>query len=239
MELTWLGHSACALKVASGEVVLIDPFFTGNPDYPANYQVSRCDAILITHGHGDHLGDTVALAKRFVPQVVAIHELAVWLEGQGITRTIGMNKGGTVDLGTVDLGTGDLGFLRVTMVHAQHSSSTHGDLLYLGEAAGFVVEAEGKRVYFAGDTGVFGDMRLIADIHGPLDVAALPIGDRYTMGPKEAAYACRFLRPKVVLPVHWGTFPILTGQPATLESLMADLPGTRLARLAPGDTISV
>ena len=229
MELTWLGHSACALKVASGEVVLIDPFFTGNPDYPANYQVSRCDAILITHGHGDHLGDTVALAKRFVPQVVAIHELAVWLEGQGVTRTIGMNKGGTVDLG----------FLRLTMVHAQHSSSTHGDLLYLGEAAGFVVEAEGKRVYFAGDTGVFGDMRLIAEIHGPLDVAALPIGDCYTMGPKEASYASRLLRPKVVLPIHWGTFPMLTGTPDALEVLIADLPGTRLAKLSPGDTITV
>ena len=229
MELTWLGHSACALKVASGEVVLIDPFFTGNPDYPANYQVSRCDAILITHGHGDHLGDTVALAKRFVPQVVAIHELAVWLEGQGVTRTIGMNKGGTVDLG----------FLRLTMVHAQHSSSTHGDLAYLGEAAGFVVEAEGKRVYFAGDTGVFGDMRLIAEIHGPLDVAALPIGDCYTMGPKEASYASRLLRPKVVLPIHWGTFPMLTGTPDALEGLIADLPGTRLAKLSPGDTITV
>ncbi len=234
MQLTWLGHSACALTLASGEVVLIDPFLNGNPHYPASHQVSRCDAILLTHGHGDHLGDTVALAKRFTPQVVAIHELAVWLEGKGVARTIGMNKGGTTYLGT-----GDLGFLRVTMVHAQHSSSTHGDLVYLGEAAGFVVEAEGKRVYFAGDTGVFGDMRLIAEIHGPLDVAALPIGDCYTMGPKEASYACRLLRPKVVLPIHWGTFPMLTGTPEALELLIADLPGSRLAKLSPGDAISV
>ena len=229
MELTWLGHSACELKLASGEVVLIDPFLTGNPHYSASQQVSRCDAILLTHGHGDHLGDTVALAKRFTPQVAAIHELAVWLEGKGVTRTIGMNKGGTINLG----------FLRVTMVHAQHSSSTHGDLLYLGEAAGFVVEAEGKRLYFAGDTGVFGDMRLIAEIHGPLDVAALPIGDCYTMGPKEASYACRLLRPKVVLPIHWGTFPMLTGTPDALEALIADLPGTRMAQVSPGDAITV
>ena len=229
MELTWLGHSACELKLASGEVVLIDPFLKGNPHCPPSHQVSRCDAILLTHGHGDHLGDTVALAKRFTPQVVAIHELAVWLEGQGVTRTIGMNKGGTISLG----------FLRVTMVHAQHSSSTQGDLVYLGEAAGFVVEAEGKRVYFAGDTGVFGDMRLIAEIHGPIDLAALPIGDCYTMGPKEASYACRLLRAKVVLPIHWGTFPMLTGTPDALEVLIADLPGTRLAKLSPGETITV
>ena len=126
MELTWLGHSALALKVASGEVALIDPFFEGNPSYPKDYAVDRCDAILLTHGHGDHLGDTAALAKRFSPQVVAIHELAVWLEGQGTARTVGMNKGGTADLG----------FLRATMTHAQHSSSTAGNL-YLGEAAGF------------------------------------------------------------------------------------------------------
>jgi L-ascorbate metabolism protein UlaG (beta-lactamase superfamily) len=228
MEITWLGHSALALEVASGETVLIDPFFEGNPSYPARHQVERCNAILLTHGHGDHLGNTVALAKQFAAKVVGIYELATWLAGQGVAETVGMNKGGTLDLG----------FLRATMTNAHHSSSGP-DNVYLGEAAGFVIEADGRRVYFAGDTCVFGDMRLIAEIHGPLDMAVLPIGDLYTMGPKEASHACRLLRPKAVLPIHWGTFPALTGTPQALAGLIADLPGTKLVSLSPGETISV
>ncbi len=228
MELTWLGHSAFSLEVASGEVTLIDPFHEGNPSYPASHRIDRCDAILLSHGHGDHLGSTIDLANRFQPQVVAIYELATWLEGKGVGRTIGMNKGGTLDLG----------FLRATMTNAHHSSSGP-DHVYLGEAAGFVIEADGKRLYFAGDTCVFGDMRLIAEIHGPFDVAVLPIGDLYTMGPKEASYACRLLRPKMVVPMHWGTFGALTGTPEALGKLIADLPGTRIAQLSPGDTLAV
>ena len=223
MELTWLGHSAFALKVASGQVALLDPYLAGNP-----HPIERCDAILLSHGHSDHLGSTLTLAKRFAPAVVAIHELAVWLEGQGIATAAGMNKGGTLDLG----------YLRATMTHAFHSSSTDGNI-YLGEAAGYVIEADGKRLYFAGDTCVFGDMRLIAEIHGPIDIALLPIGDRYTMGPKEASYACRLLRPKLVVPMHWGTFPMLTGTPAALETLITDLPGTRVAKLTPGGMLTV
>ncbi len=228
MELTWLGHSTLAVKVASGEVALIDPFLAGNPSYPQGHRVQRCDAILLTHGHADHLGSTLELSKQYSPQVVAIHELAVWLEGQGVARTFGMNKGGTADLG----------YLRATMTNAFHSSSTTGNV-YLGEAAGFVVEADGKRIYFAGDTCVFGDMRLIAEIHGPIDLAVLPIGDVYTMGPKEAAYACRLLRPKRVLPIHWGTFPVLTGQPDDFATRIADLPSTSMARLSPGESVTI
>lgn len=228
MELTWLGHSTLAVKVASGQVALIDPFVEGNPSYPQAYSLDRCDAILLTHGHADHLGSTLALSQRFSPQIVAIHEMAVWLEGQGIGRTFGMNKGGTADLG----------YLRATMTNAFHSSSTTGNV-YLGEAAGFVVEADGKRIYLAGDTCVFGDMRLIAEIHGPIDLAVLPIGDVYTMGPKEAAYACRLLRPKKVLPIHWGTFPVLTGHPDDFAARIADLPSTSVARIAPGESITL
>ena len=228
MQLTWLGHSALSVQTTSGETVLIDPFLEGNPSFPKEHKVERCDAILLTHGHGDHTGNAVALAKQFAAKVVGIYEVATWLEGQGVASTIGMNKGGTVDLG----------FLKATMVNAHHSSSGPGNV-YLGEAAGYVLEANGRRLYVAGDTCVFGDMRLIAEIHGPLDMAVLPIGDFYTMGPKEASYACRLLRPKVVVPIHWGTFPALTGTPEALASLIHDLPGTKIVALSPGGTIAV
>jgi L-ascorbate metabolism protein UlaG (beta-lactamase superfamily) len=139
-----------------------------------------------------------------------------------------MNKGGTLDLG----------YLRATMTTAHHSSSGPGNV-YLGDAAGFVIEADGKRVYLAGDTCVFGDMRLIAEIHGPIDVAALPIGDHFTMGVKEAAYACRLIRPKTVVPIHWGTFGLLTGKPEELAAAITDLPGTRIAQLSPGGVLAI
>ncbi len=228
MQIRWLGHSALSLQVASDETVLIDPFHEGNPSFPAGYKIERCDAILLSHGHGDHLGATVELSQRFQAPVVGIYDMTTWLEGQGVAKTVGMNKGGTVDLG----------FLRATMTHAQHSSSGPGNV-YLGEAAGFVIEADGKKFYFAGDTCVFSDMRLIAEIHGPIDVAALPIGDHFTMGTKEASYACRFVRPKTVLPLHWGTWGPLVGRPAELAQLIADLPGTQVAMLSPGESLTV
>ena len=228
IDVRWLGHSSFEMTLEGGEVILFDPWLE-NPKYPAGHTVKRCDAILLSHAHGDHFGSVAALVEKFSPKVVCIYELYLYLEGKGIGGSIGMNKGGTLDLG----------FARVTMTNAFHSSSVHenGQIIYAGEPAGFVVEAGGKRVYFAGDTCVFGDMRLIAEIHGPLDAALLPIGDLYTMGPKEAAYACRMLRPKTVIPMHWGTFPPLTGTPAALAALIGELKGTAVAQIAPGESV--
>lgn len=231
IDIRWLGHSSFEMTLPGGEVVLLDPWFEGNPKYPTGYSVERCDAILLSHAHGDHFGAVESLAKRFSPKIVCIYELYLYLESKGITGGLGMNKGGTVDLG----------FARATMTHAFHSSSIadDGQVIYAGEPAGFVIEAAGKRIYFAGDTCVFGDMRLIAEIHGPLDAAMLPIGDLYTMGPKEASYACRLLRPKKVIPMHWGTFPVLTGTPGALAGLIGDLKGTEVVHLEPGASVRI
>lgn len=230
--LTWLGHSAFHLKLGSGQVILFDPWI-GNPNAPkAAFPIDRVDAILLSHAHSDHTGNTLELAAKFKPKIVAIYESAIWLGAKGAENVIGMNKGGTLDLG----------FARVTMTMAFHSSNFSDDgnnIVYGGEPSGFVVEAEGKRYYFAGDTCVFGDMRLIAEIHGPFDVAMLPIGDLYTMGPKEAAFACRFIRPKRVVPMHWGTFGALTGTPQALAALIPDLPGTEVVQLNSGGSITV
>lgn len=229
-KLTWLGHSAFHLRLGSGEVILFDPW-TANPSAPADFTLDRCDAILLSHGHSDHVGNTLEIAAKFQPKVVGIYEVYLWLASKGLANGIGMNKGGTLDLG----------FARVTMTMAFHSSNfaDDGGIVYAGEPSGFVVEAEGVRYYFAGDTCVFGDMRLIAEIHGPVDVAMLPIGDLYTMGPKEASYACRLMRPKKVVPMHWGTFPALTGTPDALAALVEDLPATEVVKLAPGGSITI
>jgi L-ascorbate metabolism protein UlaG (beta-lactamase superfamily) len=231
IDIRWLGHSSFELTLPGGEVILLDPWLEGTPKYPAGHVVKRCDAILLSHAHGDHFGSVADLVKKFSPQVVCIYELHLYLESKGLAGSIGMNKGGTLDLG----------FAQVTMTNAFHSSSVFEDgrIIYAGDPAGFVIEAGGRRIYFAGDTCVFGDMRLIAEIHGPLDVAMLPIGDLYTMGPKEASHACRLLRPKQVIPMHWGTFPPLTGTPQALAALIADVHGTSVAALEPGASLQV
>lgn len=231
VQVTWLGHSTIELKLATGEVILIDPWIEGNPKYPAAHSVPRCDAILVSHAHGDHLGQTEELAKRFPGvKIVCIFELGEYLASRGVEGLLAMSKGGTADLG----------FAKVTMTHAQHSSSTEGpNRVYCGEPAGFAIEVAGKKLYFAGDTNVFGDMRIIAELYGPLDLAMLPIGDFYTMGPREAAYAARLLRPKQILPIHWGTFPILTGTPAVLAESIRDLVGTSVVRVEPGEALSL
>ena len=224
--LTWLGHATFRLDTPGGKRIYIDPFLTGNPKCPEGEQEpERVDAIFITHGHGDHYGDTIALAGKFGCTVVAPVELADWLQGQGVENVRDPNKGGTVEVDGV----------KVTLTHAQHSSSTN-DGTYAGEPCGLVIELEnGYAVYFAGDTNVFGDMALIARIYEP-DLVVLPIGDHYTMGPREAAVALELLGAKRCVPSHYGTFPALTGTPARLRELA---PGVTIEEPEPGEPIEL
>lgn len=220
-QLTWLGHASWELQLASGETFLLDPWLD-NPKAPTGYQPKRLDGILVTHGHGDHTGSVLELAKRFDCPILGIYDLMEHFEQQGAKKCIGMNKGGT----------GKIGSLEVTLTFASHSSPH-------GEPVGFILNPpEGPTIYFAGDTDVFGDMRLLAEIYRP-EVAVLPIGDFYTMGPKQAFYAVKMLRPKKVLPMHYGTFPALAGTPEQLQQLLAGLPETQLLHPAPGESIAL
>jgi L-ascorbate metabolism protein UlaG (beta-lactamase superfamily) len=213
IQITWLGHAAFEIQFESGEVLLLDPWIDGNPAYPKNYKIEKADAIAVSHGHGDHLGNVIPLAKQFGSKVAAMVEVAGFCGSKGVKNTVGFNKGGTVDLG----------FVKLTMTHALHSSSiTDGDqMVYGGEAAGYILTLkDGRRAYFAGDTAVFSEMALYADIYHP-ELAFLPIGDHYTMGPEEAAYAARLLKVKKIIPMHYGTFPVLTGRPEQLEERLS------------------
>jgi L-ascorbate metabolism protein UlaG (beta-lactamase superfamily) len=225
-QLTWLGHATFRVDTPGGKRIYVDPFLNGNPKCPADeLEPERVDAILLTHGHGDHYGDTIDLAEKFGCTVVAPVELADWLQGKGVESVLDPNKGGTVDLDGV----------KVTLTHAQHSSSTN-DGTYAGEPCGLIIELDdGLTLYVAGDTNVFGDMALIARIYEP-DVAVLPIGGHYTMGPREAAVALELLGVKRCVPCHYGTFPVLVGTPAELRELA---PGVEVLEPAPGETIEL
>ena len=228
IKLTWLGHATFGMETPGGKTIIMDPWIMGNPACPEkDKEVKKVDVLLCTHGHGDHIGDAVEIAKKHDPVVVGIYELALWMQKKGAKQISPMNKGGTQTVGDI----------KVTMVHANHSCGIQdGDeIVYGGEACGYVIEfANGVKIYHAGDTNVFGDMQIIRELYAP-DIAMLPIGDVYTMGPREAAYACNLLKPKTVIPMHCGTFPLLTGTPSALHKLV---PGIEVAELKPGVTIS-
>ena len=226
VSITWYGHSAFRIEEQGGPSVLIDPWLE-NPNAPKGAVDSvTADLILITHGHGDHIGNAPQIAKRTGASVVAIHEVSLYLKGRGVSTAMGMNKGGTLALDGV----------LVTMVDAKHSSTidTGETPIPGGEAAGYVVRfGNGFTVYHAGDTAVFGDMKLIAQLYRP-HVAILPIGDLYTMGPREAALACKMLKPKHIIGMHYGTFPLLTGTPAAVKKLLPHSLAQGVKELVPG-----
>lgn len=229
VQLTWLGHAAFRFDTPGGKRVYVDPFL-GNPKCPeGEKEPERIDLIALTHGHDDHVGETVELAQRFGCPVVAQVELRGWLSLQGLPQdmTQAPNKGGTTQQAGI----------KVTLTHAFHSSSAFqdGQFRYTGEACGLVFEVEnGTKLYFAGDTCVFGDMQLIGRIYEP-DVAILPIGDHFTMGPREAAVALELLGVERCIPCHYGTFPVLTGTPEELRSLT----DVEILALEPGETTTV
>lgn len=229
-ELTWLGHSTFRMRTPGGKTLIVDPWVMNNPVCPAEQkQVSQLDAMLITHGHFDHIADAVQLGKETQAASVAIFETASWLESKGVPNTCPMNKGGTVEVAGI----------KATMVHAVHSCGIldDGKIVYGGEASGYIIEMEnGFRVYHAGDTMIFGDMKLIGELWRP-DVALLPIGDRFTMDPRQAAMAARMLGVKHVIPMHHSTFPLLTGTPAQFREQLAGS-GIEIVELNPGQSVA-
>lgn len=230
VTITWLGHAATKIETPHGKTILIDPWLQENPSVPENQKrIGALDLMLITHGHFDHLGDAVTIAKQTNPDVIAIFEICHYLESQGVQKCEGMNKGGTVHWNGVD----------VTMVDAIHSSgiTVGNQILYGGTPAGYVLRFDnGFTVYHAGDTDVFESMKLIAN-HKP-DVAMLPIGGHFTMGPRAAAEAIRLLGVRRVIPIHYGTFPALTGTPEQLKEEASDIAGLQVIALKPGESVS-
>ncbi len=228
LSITWYGHSTFVITTPGGKRIVTDPWLEHNPKCPPGMKkISAADVVLVSHGHSDHTGDVAAVSRATGAPVVAVYELALWLERKGLQNIQAMGIGGTVSVAG----------LSVTMVPAVHTSSVveNDTNVYLGQPAGFIVRLENDEViYFAGDTAVFGDMKLIAEMYAPR-IGFLPIGDHFTMGPDGAAVAARLLGLRQIVPMHYGTFPVLTGTPARLKALVAPL-GTDVLVLEPGQT---
>ena len=228
LSVTWLGHSAFLLVLGDGKRMLTDPWI-GNPKCPAAFSrpdaLQPLDLILLSHGHSDHVGEVVSIARASGAPVVCLFELGLYLTEKGLKSVRDMGIGGTQEVNGIS----------VTMTAAVHSGSIGEgrEIVYLGGAAGFIVRAPGTATfYFAGDTGLFGDMKTIGEIYRP-EIAFLPIGDHYTMGPDTAAIAARWLGVRLVVPMHWGTFPLLHGTPAQLRTHLAGT-GIDVLELEPG-----
>jgi L-ascorbate metabolism protein UlaG (beta-lactamase superfamily) len=230
LSITWLGHSAFLLVLPNGKRVLFDPWL-GNPNCPARWAkpeaLKPLDCILVSHGHSDHVGDVVAIARATNAPVVCMFEVGLYLTDKGLQNVHDMGIGGTQEVAGI----------QITMTQATHSGSMvdGGRIVYLGGAAGFVLRAPGvPTIYFAGDTGLFGDMKIIGEIYQPT-IAFLPIGDHYTMGPDTAALAAQWLGVRQVVPMHWGTFPVLRGTPQQLKEHLAKTT-IDVLELKPGET---
>jgi L-ascorbate metabolism protein UlaG (beta-lactamase superfamily) len=230
LSITWLGHSTFLVELPGGARLVTDPWL-GNPNCPSAFAkpeaLGKLDLILVSHGHSDHTGDVVPVARHSGAPVVCMFEVGLYFTDKGLQNVKDMGIGGTQQVGGVT----------ITMTQAIHSGSIveDGRIVYLGGAAGFVLRApHAPTIYFAGDTGLFGDMKMIGEVYRP-EIAFLPIGDLYTMGPETAAIAARWLGVRQVVPMHWGTFPVLTGTPAALEEELAGS-GIDVLALKPGET---
>jgi L-ascorbate metabolism protein UlaG (beta-lactamase superfamily) len=217
-KIKWLGHSCFEIELMN-KTILIDPWLDGNPNATAKASdIKKADVVCVTHDHSDHLGDAFDICKRTGATFVGIHELSVYAQEKGVKEAVGINIGGTVEARGIE----------ISMVNAFHSCTR-------GAPVGLILKGEGKTIYHAGDTGLFGDMRLIGEVYDP-DVALIPIGGYYTMGAKEAAEAVKLIKPKVVVPMHYQTFPVLAPTAEDFVKVVTEkLPEVKVVVLKPGE----
>jgi L-ascorbate metabolism protein UlaG (beta-lactamase superfamily) len=227
VKIKWLGHSAFLFEAE--QKLLIDPFISGNPLAPCSPEELNPDIIAVTHGHRDHLGDTIEIGKRTGCRIISVHEVANYIKSKGVFAE-GMGKGGTVNVEGIKL----------TMTEALHSSSidASGFSFDGGSPAGFIIRINGHSIYHAGDTGVFGDMQLIGELYEP-ELALLPIGDKFTMGIKEATKAVELIQPKIVIPMHYNTFDVISQDPLKFKQAVESKTGTKVVIMQPGESIKL